>query len=320
VKSNKSMTLFGSYFTRVFYLIWKFLTQGKLILLYAAVLTVIAVIGGNPGYSCGMANKNAWWCGFWENYSPAIYVTVQIICLLLSLLFLIMASFDIYAGANKGKKVLFRQIIFPQKAKLFYTGTVCIWLISFFAPIFLAYIIFIKPANPDWRIEFCYFLILFVSSGIPFIMLRLFVGVAGFLEKGKFPRLAEIYEITREKTMVILLVFFCLLFVINLVQLKLVAYLRAFNYHWNYLISSVGTEMFGNMLKLAYILLVLAVVQAFWELYSGQLADKGKVDTENKETETVAAKEVKTVKKESINAKKKNRLKRVNAAKKNKRK
>lgn len=273
----------------------KFLKQWKIIFVYAAALTSISFVTGDWVYSCS-TGENEWWCFTWNIHGAAAAVAWMAACLILVMYVLLSASYDIYETALTGKKFSLCKVFIPEKNKLVYSGIVVVSLISLFLPVFLAFVILRKPANPDYRVEFWYFLATFVFCWIPFIMLRIGIGISGFLEEKRLPSFRKVFEMTKGGVAGILFSYLLLFLIINLVQVKISVYLRAINFKWNYLVSAVGTEMISNILKIVYVMMAVAVLQALWDIFSGKITEK-KTEEKNGQSVVLPDNETKDVKK-----------------------
>lgn len=251
----------------------KFLKRWQIIFVYAVVLTLISAVTGNWGYTCN-SDKGEWWCFTWNIDSTAAAVVWMAACLILETYFLLSASYDIYETALAGKKFSLREVFIPEKNKLLYSGLVVVCLISLFLPIFLAFNILRKPANPDYRVEFLYFLATFIFCWIPFIVMRMAIGISSFLEELRIPSFRKVFEITNGGIGGILCSYLLLFLIINMLQVKISVYLRIINLKWNYLISAVGTEIISNILEIVYVMLAVAVLQALWDVFSGKIPEK----------------------------------------------
>lgn len=298
-----SLTAITAFLRKSAGLTLKFLKQWKIIFVYAVALTMISSVTGNWGYSCN-TGENGWWCFTWNIHSAASAVAWMTVCLILVTYFLLSASYDIYDAALSGKKFSLRNVFIPEKNKLIYSGIVAACLIFLFLPVVLAFVILRNPANPDYRVEFLYFLATFIFCWIPFIVLRIAIGISCFLEEKHIPSFKKVFEMTKGGVAGILFSYLLLFLIINLVQVKISVYLRLINFKWNYLVSAVGTEMVNNILKVVYVMMAVAVLQALWDIFSGK--------TPERKTEENAAAVTMIQNLESENVKKKKKTETIN--------
>ncbi len=218
---------------------------------YAAVLCVLAFLTGFP-MSCQLGREGVWWCYLEKNNSEMPLYSF-ILCKLL-LLFVCCSFFvDFYNTAFNKKTfswknpVLFNSERLKKIGLLF--GTLLVWV----APIALAFAIFLKKANPDWRIEFIYFVIMFICCWVPFIVIRLSAVISYFLSDGKFPSLNVLIFV-----------------ILNFLSLQISFISRLLMLKYFYFSTALITEFFSNLFILFAEIVFMMLFRSMHEILESE--------------------------------------------------
>ncbi len=212
---------------------------------YAAVLCVLAFLTGFP-MSCQLGREGVWWCYLEKNNSEMPLYSF-ILCKLL-LLFVCCSFFvDFYNTAFNKKIFSWKNPVLFNSERLKKIGLLFGTLLVLVAPIALAFAIFLKKANPDWRIEFIYFVIMFICCWIPFIVIRLSAIISYFLSDGKFPSLKVLWQKTEDRNFSIIFSYVLIFVILNFLSLQISYILRLLMLKYFYFSTALITEFFSNL-------------------------------------------------------------------------
>lgn len=235
---------------------------------YAAVLCVLAFLTGFP-MSCQLGKEGVWWCYLEKNNSEMPLYSF-ILCKLL-LLFVCCSFFvDFYNTAFNKKTfswknpVLFNSERLKKIGLLF--GTLLVWV----APIALAFAIFLKKANPDWRIEFIYFVIMFICCWIPFIVIRLSAVISYFLSDGKFPSLKVLWQKTEDRNFSIIFSYVLIFVILNFLSLQISFISRLLMLKYFYFSTALITEFFSNLFILFAEIVFMMLFRSMHEILESE--------------------------------------------------
>jgi len=129
-----------------------------------------------------------------NNFSCLITVQLMIIAgLILGALCYIV---DFYRSVFKNGVFKCNTIISFDKNKLKSIMFLIAYVLVFVISMYFAKVILLKPANPDWKIEFIYFVILFLLCVLPVFAMRFSAIVAFYLHEQKIPSFKFLYDMT----------------------------------------------------------------------------------------------------------------------------
>lgn len=141
-----------------------------------------------------------------------------------------------------------------------------LFVFCFIGSISLGWLILKKPANPDWRIEFLFFLVLFATAMFPLIAMRFSAVVAYFLQDNHFPSWKMLYEQTKERSYIgVILFLFILLLSVSLFMHTQV-YLMHLTLDFRVFVVALFAEYCGYLVKLFCAAAFVVFFRAQYEL------------------------------------------------------
>lgn len=235
---------------------------------YAAVLCVLAFLTGFP-MSCQLGREGVWWC-YLEKNNSEMPLYAFILCKLL-LLFVCCSFFvDFYNTAFNKKTFSWKNPVLFNSERLKKIGLLFGTLLVLVAPIALAFAIFLKKANPDWRIEFIYFVIMFICCWIPFIVIRLSAGISYFLSDGKFPSLKVLWQKTEDRNFSIIFSYVLIFVILNFLSLQISFILRLLVLKYFYFSTALITEFFSNLFILFAEIVFMMLFRSMHEILESE--------------------------------------------------
>lgn len=235
---------------------------------YAAVLCVLAFLTGFP-MSCQLGREGIWWC-YLEKNNSEMPLYAFILCKLL-LLFVCCSFFvDFYNTAFNKKTFSWKNSILLNSERLKKIGLLFGTLFVLVAPIALAFAIFLKKANPDWRIEFIYFVIMFICCWIPFIVIRLSAGISYFLSDGKFPSLKVLWQKTEDRNFSIIFSYVLIFVILNFLSLQISFISRLLMLKYFYFSTALITEFFSNLFILFAEIVFMMLFRSMHEILESE--------------------------------------------------
>ena len=235
---------------------------------YAAVLCVLAFLTGFP-MSCQLGREGGWWCYLEKNNSEMPLYSF-ILCKLL-LLFVCCSFFvDFYNTAFNKKTFSWKNPVLFNSERLKKIGLLFGTLLVLVAPIALAFAIFLKKANPDWRIEFIYFVIMFICCWIPFIVIRLSAVISYFLSDGKFPSLKVLWQKTEDRNLSIIFSYVLIFVILNFLSLQISFISRLLMLKYFYFSTALITEFFSNLFILFAEIVFMMLFRSMHEILESE--------------------------------------------------
>lgn len=247
----------------------KILSQGKIFLYYSLFLSVIGGFSGQWLYSCTGKSEN-WWCIIPTGNVYYLYSLLGLY-VLFSLCILYSFYFDLYQSIFKDKIITFQEIIKTPKEKLKFIGYICLYVFLMVCCIGVALTILAKEANPDWRIEFIFFVILFISAYLPIILIRMIVSIDYMVDVGFVP-VKKIWDMTSKRTFSIMITFCFMILLINFVHIRLTYNLKELATEHNYFIVALITDVVGCFLLCNYLAFIMMYFRAIRELVDEKYA------------------------------------------------
>lgn len=262
------------------------LSQGKIFLCYSVMMSIMNGILGQWLYSCADKSDN-WWC-FVPKGSVYYLVGLLGIYVILSLFVLFSFYFDLYKSVFKNNQFRIRDIITFSKEKLRFMGYVLLFcfLIVIFMGVDLK--ILAKEPNPDWRIEFIFFIILFVFAWLPIIFIRMGASIDYMADSNTIP-FKKIWDMTSRRNFS-LIITFCLIFLfINFIHIRLSYSLRTTASEYNYFVVAFIVDMIGCFLLFNYIALLMMYFRAVRSLIDEkyEILNNDKIEEKTETTEEV---------------------------------
>lgn len=233
--------------------------QWPIFLVYALYITLISAVFGRWTYACqqGMA---ADWC-----YVPSgnAYISVTWITAFYLLMFYLIGSFifDIHDCMFKNSVFKWHNVWKTGKQKAKNILVICAIIISFIVSISMAVYIIRRPANPDFRIEFIFFLIAFMFLLVPMFMIRCSACFAYYMNTGSFSA-AKVYDETSGKSYISVALFLLLMITVLALNMRSISSLGGLMRSYNNFGTALFTDFIGNLLVLISIAVFLMLFQA----------------------------------------------------------
>lgn len=285
--------------------------QWGAILTYGVAITALSAAFGRWSFSCQEENIGPWCYVPSSNFA----LTVAFLLIFFILMCLIVAFFVYDFQQNVNLNGVFKlkdayRFSKPKiKSALFVLGII----VGFIVPVVIAMAIINKPANPDYRIEFCYFTIMFLMFLIPLVQIRLSAGIAYFLNKGYVP-LRKIFKITVGRSFIPLLLFLLLTILMLSIHMRSLGYFNYLTYHYKGFAMVMLTDFADNVLKLVCLTLFLLFFQAQYQAIEEMSITENDKITEPEIEMPENDDEVKPTQSAKAANKKKNKRKAQNAA------
>lgn len=264
-------------FDKTFSVVWQLCKNWKVWSSYIIVLALLSIISGNWTHTCKDALSISWWCANDVN----VYVTYARVLLYFILAFMLIFAFPYDVLNSKGRG--FKAIVSFSKEKIKCMGFTFGMCALFFALLGVCVWLIFKKANPNWLIEFGYFLIVFAFATVAVLILRTSAVLGVFLRDGKTPDFGELFKATQGKFYVVLLTFCGITYVVNLLQMNVIGYLEVLNIEKNSFVVALGSEFASSVLKIAVLMIYTAYFSAQAEILKPrEIAEEPKAENDNK--------------------------------------
>ncbi len=226
---------------------------------YAAVITVIDAVFGNWSYSC-RGDEPEFWCVTLPNNK---YVVIAAMCIFYLLLTYLICAFatDLHNSLFKNSVFKSRNVFSISKQKLNITVVLAGLFLGAAISLLVAYYIIQRPANPDFEVEFGYFLIVFVLLMIPLMMIRCAACFAYYIDTGHFA-LGKVYNYTSGRSYISVMMFLLLAIVLLIISMNAYGFFNRISFEYNSLTTAVATDFTDNLLKLVIVTAFLLFAQA----------------------------------------------------------
>lgn len=239
--------------------------QWRVMLSYAFVLSIICLVFRRWSYGC-MTNTPMFWCGN-DRFVATTGKIFEYVSYFVLTIFVIFAYIhDYYQTAFCQQKFVFSDVFKMTKAKLKSVSFIFALLLMFVIMGGLAYYLIKKPANPNFMIEFLYFLLVFCSFLVPIIMVRLAAFISMFLQNGQLPDLKKLYKDTDGHSYTPISLFFLWSMICILFLKESGRYLKYFGAKSENLASTFLLEMVGYVVILMCYGIILSVFRAQHEI------------------------------------------------------
>lgn len=244
---------------RWFDLIPQIFKQWRIFINYAAAFTILSAVLNRWTYSCH-GKLTGYWC-HWYAGNTAVLIGAAVVFYILALYLLFSFSDDFYKGLLQNSVFKIKDVfsITPQRLKSIAVPFM-FWGVIICSAALFAYILN-KPANPDWRVEFVWFLIIFACFVITLLTLRCFGGMAYYFNE-RHISFRKIYRLTENRAYVGIFSFLALVIVCSSFNLSSMRYFDKFVENHNYLVTAVFTDFLDCVVKLFYFSLFLVLSQA----------------------------------------------------------
>ncbi|MBQ7633269.1 MAG: hypothetical protein IJS88_04065 [Alphaproteobacteria bacterium] len=113
-----------------------------------------------------------------------------------------------------------------------------------------------KPADPDFIIEFCWFILTFLLLLWPLFIIRCCACFAYYLQTGKF-EIKKVFNNTSGRTYVSVVWFMLLMMLLLILNMRFMFDAIYVEQHYNYLFTAVAVEFIGSVFKFICLALYL---------------------------------------------------------------
>lgn len=237
----------------------------KVWLSYAFILSLLSLLFQRWSYGC-LTDANGFWCDASAIANQQVITIKDIIYHVLMAVIILAYIYDYYQTSFCNQKFTFNNIFIFGKEKIksmiFFVFVVSLII----AAACVAYFLIRKPANPNWMIEFIYFLIVFVSLLIPLMIFRLSSFISYYLQDGRMPNLLRIYKDTAGRSFTPFILLFLTIILDIILLLKSGAYLKMLNLQFNNFAVVFLSETAGYIVILICYSLIISVCRAQHEI------------------------------------------------------
>ena len=265
------------------------LQQWRMVLIYAAGLTIVSLLFGYLGYLC--QNGSGIMC---HSLGRSPYMSVGLLLWLLIMLYMFLAFMADFYTAAFGKKTFKISNIFGlSKAKAKAMAVLLGYGVAFVAPIMVIVKVLVMPANPDWRVEMLNFLLIFTLFMFQLFMIRTIAALSTFLAHKKQPSMWQVYEKTAGSGYVSIILFLCLLAFSLLTYMILAARMDIIGRWFDSVTWFALVNFADNALKLVYMALMVTFCRAQHELLQPAEDGDSEVANDDKVAPVIAEKPAK---------------------------
>lgn len=242
---------------------WQFCRAWKVWSIYSLAFFLMSVICANWSHTCKDSLSISWWC---PQSSNVYFIYARVIFYYIGILFLIFSfAYDICKEVLNGNKSGFKALFLLNKTKLKSMGLLFALCLAFFTALGICVWQIFRAANPNWLIEFGYFLIVFVLATFVVLLLRTSASFGFILTEAKWPDFKKLFNLTCGKFYVVLITFCVMTYAVNLLQMKLRGLLDYWNMEMiNYPVV-LTSEFLGSIIQIAtlgiYVAYFLALSQ-----------------------------------------------------------
>ena len=251
--------------------------QWRIFMCYATVFTVLSAVLNRWTYACH-GKLTGYWC-HWYVDNSIVLIGAAVVFYLIALLLLASFGSEFFKQLQKNSVFKAKDIIMITSQKLKSMAVI----MAFFGVIICAVALFAyilnRPANPDWRAEFIWFVILFSSFVTVLLIMRCFSGMAYYFNEKNIP-FCKIYKLTEGHAYVGIFSFLVLVMICSSFNLSTMRYFGRLMENHNYLITAVLTDFLDCVAKLFYFSLFLILSQAeYLSLKEEQKDEKASEET-----------------------------------------
>ncbi len=226
---------------------------------YAAVITITDALFGNWSYSC-RGDEPEFWC---VTLPDNKYVVIVAMCIFYLLLTYLICAFttDLHNALFKNSVFKSRDVFAVSKQKLNITVILAGFFVGAAISLLVAYYIIQRPAEPDFEIEFGYFLIVFVLLMIPLMMIRCAACFAYYMNTGGFA-LGKVYNHTSGRSYISVMMFLLLAIMLLIISMNAYGFFSRVAFEYDTLTTAVATDFADNLLKLIIVTVFYLFAQA----------------------------------------------------------
>lgn len=231
----------------------------RLFLNYAAVFTILSAVLNRWTYSCH-GDLTGYWC-YWYAGSFALSLGATVLFYIAAFYLLASFSDDFYKSLRQTDAISFKDIFSISSSRVKSCGIFLLfWGLLACSTGLFAYILN-KPANPDWRIEFIWFILVFSCFVTALLIMRCFGAMSWYFNEQHLP-FSKIYELTRDRAYVGIFSFLILVMMCSSINLSVMRYFDKLVENHNYLWAAIVSDFGDSMAKLFYLALFIMLSQA----------------------------------------------------------
>lgn len=251
--------------------------QWRVFGVYAAIMTIVDALFGHWSYSC-RGDEIGFWC---VTLPDNRYMVIAAMCVFYLLFTYLICAFttDLHNSLFKNSVFKSRDVFIVSKQKLNTTLVLAGWFLIATISLVVAYYLIQRPANPDFQVEFGYFLIVFVLLLLPLMMIRCATCFAYYLNTGNF-ELRKVYDHTSGRSYISVMLFLLLAIMLLVINIHAFGFFSRISREYNSFTTALTTDFADNLLKL----LSVTVFYLFAEAQCIRMEE-----TENLRKETVVA-------------------------------
>lgn len=236
----------------------------KLFAAYAFVSVLISLPLGQWRQSCMIDNEN-WWCNIKPENAWLVF-SMFLANMILQLILYCSFGTDIFAATVRKQKFYFKSVFLFSKDKLLKMLFLFLEFLLFIVPIMIFMTIMLKKPNPDWLIEFCWFLLAFSCCWLPFLTLRLSSAVSYYLDGVKKIDFAMILQKTEGRNFSIIFSFCIIFVVVGIIQLQFMGISIRMLRGYNSFVTAFGVEFFKVYLQMLFLGCLIMMFRAQQEI------------------------------------------------------
>ena len=189
----------------------------RLVAVYAVPLTILSLMARFLTTAC-LGGVDAGFCRLLNQ--KIIFIPMFVMYIAAYAHLLLALAVDFYDIAFNSKPFGWNIIWHQRRDKWQKEGFLLAYIISYALLFLLAINLLLWPANPNWRIEMVYFVIIFGCFMLLLLLIRLMPSVSRYLAQ-KHADFADIYSKTKDRSYVAIITFLVLLGFILLCHMRL---------------------------------------------------------------------------------------------------
>lgn len=233
--------------------------QWRIFMVYAMIITLMSAVFGRWSYACQFPDLTPW-C---VTPPGSLYALIAYFIIFYGLIIFLLGAFiiDLYAGMFKNSVFKLQNVLSSGRSKIKMTFTLIKILFSLFVSAFVAVSIIQKPANPNFEIEFCYFLVTFAFFLIPLFMIRCSACFAYYMNTGSF-FVRKVYDTTSGRSYISVMQLLLLIILCLIINIRVIGYFTGVMQTYNYLSVALAVDFADCLFKLTYFAAILMLFQA----------------------------------------------------------
>jgi len=264
---------------------YKSLDAWKITFTYGGILTMFSVLFSRYEYSCHGSQQQSWCYDLPQTFNGQI-LFYAVFCLLITY-FVFSFLGDVYGQVFKNTVFKPLDIIKPNKDKLKRMCFLFGFFVLFVGLFVAAWLIVLKPANPDWRIEFLYFVAAFACAFTPLILLRISAFIGYYLQDLHLPSFDKMFKQTAGHSYVGVVGFMLCLLLACVINLRMMGEFNHLSSEYNMFVVALGLEFIDYVVKLAMLTCFICFFHAEYEVMEEAVVSPKPADSSIKEQPAV---------------------------------